>query len=129
MQRSYESQESSSYGGESMASIDEYLERVTRMQRMPSMISADYAEIPVAHKVFDKSPHPEFFNVNHHQHQVPSPSEVQHKKVHFVEHDTVVEVGRDGKREVREERTIDVEADGFIQQKHRNFNASTFKAY
>lgn len=44
-----------------------------------------------------------------------------HKRVHFVENDKITEVDKKKKREVREERSVDTEADGFIKQKHKNF--------
>ncbi|KAL8457959.1 hypothetical protein ACS0TY_034900 [Phlomoides rotata] len=116
-------QESNYYGGDSMSSIDEYLERVNRLQRMPT-VNDDYSDIPV-----HRSPYPEkhndhnmkIFHANSYQ---PAPE--VHKKVHFTEKS--VEIDRSGKHQVYDEKAIDVEADGFIQKRHRHFeSSSTFK--
>lgn len=133
MSRTYEYHDSNYYGGDSRSSVDEYLERINRMQRTPSVID-DYSDAPHAHKFYNNnSPYAEKHDDHHvkishvnHQHQAPE----EHKKVHFSEHQRTVEIGRDGNREVYAEKTIDVEADGFIQQRHKNFDSSsTFRAY
>lgn len=100
--------------------MDEYLERLDRIQRMPSMMG-EYPNFPNVHEILNKKPtnteeinnrQKKVSNKNHHQ----SP-EVQ-KKVRFVEHDKKkTEVG---KHDV-EEKSIDAEADGFIQQRHKGF--------
>lgn len=76
---------------------------------------------PVMHQ--HKVPYP----VMHHEHLVPVPGKHHeshvpevHKKVHFVE--KITEIDRDGKHEVIEETRIDMEADDYIQQKHKNFD-------
>lgn len=123
MSRIYDYQESNYYGGDSMSSIDEYIERTNRLQRLPTL-NEDYSDIPV-----HRSAYPEKHN-NHHinmfqANKYQAAPEV-HKKLHFSEKS--VEVDRNGKHQVYEEKTIDVEADGFIQKRHRNFElSSTFK--
>lgn len=116
-------QESNYYGGDSMSSIDEYIERVNRLQRMPT-VDEDYANIPVhksAYPARHGDHHLQIFHANNYQ---PAPE--VHKKLHYSEE--IFEIDRNGKHEKHEEKTIDIEADGFIQQRHRDFeSSSTFK--
>ncbi|KAK4438547.1 hypothetical protein Salat_0189100 [Sesamum alatum] len=135
MRRSYDYHHGNYYVEDSESSIDEYLECVTRTQRTPAVV-CDYPEAPHAHKTRHNHPayaekhdhnHVKIFHGNHH-HQPPE----LHKKVHFVKQESSTDVGRDGKRHVYEEKSIDVEAEGFIQQHHKNFELSkwdTFKVY
>lgn len=123
MQRNYDYHDSRS-------SINDYLERITRMQRMPTMIS-DFPQFPNVHEILDNNSKKmgkrddqsgKISRVNHEKRQSPE----VHKKVHFVE------VERDGKSRGGEDKTIDAEADGFIQKKHNNFELckwDTFKEY
>lgn len=63
---------------------------------------------------------------NHYKHNNPNGYRCEyqtpevHQKVQFAELDRTTEVNRNGKYEVIEER-VDVEADSFIQRKHKNF--------
>ncbi|KAL2253927.1 UNVERIFIED_CONTAM: hypothetical protein Sindi_0187400 [Sesamum indicum] len=109
------------YKGGSNSSIDEYLERITRMLRTPTVIP-DYPHFPNVHKVLNNSsPYVEKNNHNmyNQKHQAP---EVQNK-VHFVERETAIGVGG-------EVINIDVEDDGFTQDKQNGFGLckwDTFK--
>ncbi|KAL3628897.1 hypothetical protein CASFOL_027943 [Castilleja foliolosa] len=133
MQRSY------NYRDGSKSSIDEYIERVTRMQQMPSVLS-DYPEVTKRHE--DHHHHPiKIISPNHddRQHQAPETHkkarDYTHKKVYFTEHDDniAIEIGTRGKKhDAYVEKSIDLEADGYITQKHKNFESckyDTFKAY
>ncbi|KAI3464138.1 hypothetical protein Pfo_020801, partial [Paulownia fortunei] len=121
MSRSYEYHSSSSsyYGGDSKSSTDEYLERINRMLRTPTVIT-DFPHFPNVHEVLNNNSTYVEEHEDHQKkisqlnHQTPE----VHKKVHIVEHEKTTEVGRDGKRE---DKTIDVEADESIQKKHKNF--------
>ncbi|KAG6413341.1 hypothetical protein SASPL_126050 [Salvia splendens] len=116
MSRSYD-YHSSSY------SMDEYLERLNRIQRMPSMIG-DCPNYPNVHEVLNKKPTNKDKN-KYHQKNQQSPE----KKVHFAEID--MQVADAGKHGV-EDKSIDVEADGFIKKKHKGFALckwDTFKVY
>ncbi|KAL3512736.1 hypothetical protein ACH5RR_025453, partial [Cinchona calisaya] len=112
----------------------EYVEHVTGMQRMPS-VTTDVPDFPNVHSALQNNviyeeecddPHQQ---VNHHNlmHQAPVPQ----KKVQFTEHEKSTEVVKDGKTDqVHVEKDINMEADGFIQQKHRKFELykwATFK--
>ncbi|KAK4427086.1 hypothetical protein Salat_1477500 [Sesamum alatum] len=114
------------YKGGSNSAMDEYLERITRMLRTPTVIP-DYPHFPNVHQVLDNSsPYVEKHNhtMYNQKHRAP---EVQNK-VHFVEHKTATGVG--GKHEVYEDITIDVETDGFTQDKQNGFGLckwDTFK--
>ncbi|KAL2243668.1 UNVERIFIED_CONTAM: hypothetical protein Sindi_0484800 [Sesamum indicum] len=135
MRRSFEYHHDNYYVEDSESSIDEYLDRVTRMQRTPTVI-CDYPDVQHAHK--SRHNHPPYAEKHEHHHvknfrgsHQHHPHEL-HKKVHFVEQESVTEVGRDRKCEVYQEKSIDVEAEGFIQQHHKNFELSkwdTFKVY
>ena len=116
MSRSYD-YHSSSY------SMDEYLERLNRIQRMPSMIG-DCPNFPNVHEVLNNNPTNKDKN-KYHQKNQQSPE----KKVHFAEKD--MQVAEAGKHGV-EDKSIDVEADGFIKKKHKGFALckwDTFKVY
>lgn len=130
MSRMYEYHESPYYGGNSMSSVDEYLDRINRMHRAPTMIDNFSSEAPRTHPPHHNS---SAYAEKHSDrrvktfHQAP---EVVRKKVHFTEHEKHVEVERHGEREAYEEKTIDMEADGFIQKRHKNFEScNTFKGY
>ncbi|KAG6384766.1 hypothetical protein SASPL_153584 [Salvia splendens] len=94
------------YGGNSMSSIDEYFDDINKMHKAPTTM------------------------IFHHQQQQQQ-APVVHKKVHFTESEERVEVdGNGGKHQVCEERTIDMEADGFIKKRHKNFEScNTYKGY
>lgn len=94
-----------------MSSIDEYLDRINRMHRTPTMID-NFSEAHHNSSAYPEKHSDHRVNIFH---QAP---EVVHKKVHFTQH---VEVDRHGSNEVYEEKTIDMEADGFIQKRHKNF--------
>ncbi|PIN14875.1 hypothetical protein CDL12_12488 [Handroanthus impetiginosus] len=139
MRRSYEYHNSKS-------PIDEYLERLTQMQKTPTII-VDYPPFPTVHETLNNNPtptnkhddHPKIMShVNHQKQQAPE----THKKVHFAEQGKgdvqapethkKVHFAEQGKHDVHEGKSIDVEADGFIQQKHRTFELrkwDTFKVY
>lgn len=109
--------------------MDDYLERITAMKRCPTM-TPDYPNFPNVHEVMShNTPCREkpVYHVNHHKHHVPQ----EHKKVHFFKHIEVTEIDDCGKpHKGHEYKSIDSEADGFIQQKHRNFELckwDTFK--
>lgn len=120
MHRSYE-YHNSSY------SMDEYLERLDRIQRMPSLIG-EYPSFPNVHEVLNnkttnkdeaKNHQKKVAKENHHQKNHQNAE----KKVHFSEQD---------KKPKEEEKSIDAEADGFIQKKHKGFALckwDTFKVY
>ncbi|KAH6815785.1 hypothetical protein C2S51_020605 [Perilla frutescens var. frutescens] len=121
MSRIYEYNESPYYGGNSISSIDEYLDRINRMHRMPTMIEESPQPQTPPRPHHNNSVHQE----KHHQyHEAPQ----LHRKVHFTEHEKHVEIDRHHNHEVYEERTIDMEADGFIQKRHKSFDScTTFK--
>lgn len=52
-----------------------------------------------------------------------------HKKVHFVENEKITDVDKNMKHEVHEERSVDAEADGFIKQKHKNFELAKWATF
>ncbi|KAG6386538.1 hypothetical protein SASPL_151704 [Salvia splendens] len=97
------------YGGNSMPSIDEFFDDINKMHKAPATM------------------------IFHHQQQQQQQQQapVVHKKVHFTESEERVEVdGNGGKHQVCEERTIDMEADGFIKKRHKNFEScNTYKGY
>ncbi|KAL0385138.1 UNVERIFIED_CONTAM: hypothetical protein Sradi_2908100 [Sesamum radiatum] len=107
--------------GGSNSSIDEYLERITRMLRTPTVIP-DYPHFPNVHKVLNNSsPYVEKNNHNMYN-QKHRAAEVQNK-LHFVEHKTAIGVGG-------EDINIDVEDGGFTQDKQNGFGLckwDTFK--
>ncbi|KAL2465391.1 Uncharacterized protein Adt_41242 [Abeliophyllum distichum] len=140
-------------GWDSPPPTSEYIEYVT--QRKP-IVFTDVPHSTNVHDVYDNkvvytekfdpyhhhenSPvkhHEKYDPYNHHENSPAKHHEQRyvpegHKKVHFVEHTRSTEIDRDGKHEVYEEKTIDMEADGYIQQKHKNFdncNRGAFKAY
>ncbi|KAI3464137.1 hypothetical protein Pfo_020800 [Paulownia fortunei] len=143
MRRGYEYHSSSYYGGDR---TDEYgLDSITRMQRMLSKIP-DFPHFPHVHEVLHnnsmyaeehkdhqkKTSHKnhlkKIFHRNHHKHQTPKLL----KKVHYVEQEQTTKDGRDGKREVYQDKNIDMEADRFIQQKRDDFelcNWDNFRVY
>lgn len=120
-------------------SIEDYLARRTRMERMQVVESAMF-EYPNAHfKIKEERASEEPGNMywNRYNHSFPSGyhhasrAPETHKKVHFVECDKTTEVDRNGKYEVTEEK-VDNEADSFIQRKHKTFELAkmdTFKVY
>ncbi|KAH6803269.1 hypothetical protein C2S51_034715 [Perilla frutescens var. frutescens] len=123
-----------SYGYHSSSySMDEYLERLDRIQRMPSMMG-EYPSFPNVHEVLNKQPTNSEEN-NHHQKKVTNKNHNQknhqnpEKKVHFAEHDKKrTEAGK----HVVEDKSVDLEADGYIEQKHKGFELckwDTFKVY
>lgn len=109
--------------------MDEYLERLDRIQRMPSMMG-DYPSFPNVHEVLNDKPSNADEN-NYHQKKVTNKNHHQssEKNVHFAEPDKKMnEVGK----HVVDEKSVDVEADGFIKQKHKGFELckwDTFKVY
>ncbi|KAL2492528.1 Uncharacterized protein Adt_28156 [Abeliophyllum distichum] len=107
MSRSYDHHSRHHIGGTTRSSASDYLEYITRMQRMPTMRVEKHE--------------------NHHKNVAPG----MHKRVHFVEHEENTEIDKNGKNEVHEEKSIDIEADGFIAAKHKSFDSckwGTFKA-
>ncbi|KAL8529961.1 hypothetical protein ACS0TY_007145 [Phlomoides rotata] len=136
MYRSYNYHSSSS---SYYSASDEDLERLDRLQRMPSMI-ADTPYFPNVHEVLNNHPVHVEENYNHHKKKKSDKNNKSdkinrqspgHKKVHFAENEKT-DVSRDGKRDAHEGKSIDAEADGFIQQKHRGFELckwDTFRVY
>lgn len=91
-------------------------------------IPTGYGHEYQAPKVHEKIQFVEFDDQygNHYKHNNPNGYRCEyqtpevHQKVQFAELDRTTEVNRNGKYEVIEER-VDVEADSFIQRKHKNF--------
>lgn len=88
------------------------------------MISG-FSHFPNVSDVFNKDPffaetfedHPKKnFHLNLEKHQAPR---VQ-KKFHFLDQERSVGIGGDGKDDY-EEKNIDMEADRYIKQRHKNF--------
>ncbi|KAL3655405.1 hypothetical protein CASFOL_001191 [Castilleja foliolosa] len=117
MFRSYKSNESSSssyYNRDSITPMDEYLERITRMQRTPTLI-VDYPNFPNVHEILNNSTHVE-------KHGDGQEKKTKHqKKVQIVEPEKKAEAVKDGKIEIFPGKTIDNRAAGFINWNHNNF--------
>ncbi|EPS71407.1 hypothetical protein M569_03357 [Genlisea aurea] len=62
-------------------------------------------------------------NHHHHHHHQAMQEEVQRKKVHFAEAD---DRGHGKLPAAHDSKTIDAEADGFIQRNHRDFELCTY---
>ncbi|KAL2515623.1 uncharacterized protein Fot_29594 [Forsythia ovata] len=126
MSRSYDHHSSHHNGGTTRSSASDYLEYITRMQRMPTMIP-DIPHYPNVHEVLNNNATYVEKHENHHKNVSPG----MHKSFHFVEHEENTEIDKNGKGEVHEEKSIDIEADGFIAAKHKSFDLckwGTFKA-
>ncbi|CAA0818097.1 Unknown protein [Striga hermonthica] len=127
MYKSYNYHDTYIHGGDlsSKSSIDEYIERVTRLQRIPSVVS-DYP-VEELDKHFEKNIH-----VNSDENRAHGPHKRArdvHKKVYFGEHEKAIEIERDEKREIYRGKTIDLKADGYIMQKHKNFEMCKFDTF
>ncbi|GER27067.1 S-adenosyl-L-methionine-dependentmethyltransferases superfamily protein [Striga asiatica] len=92
--------------------MDDYLERITRMQRTPTEIT-DYPHFPNVHEIFINN----LTHADNQKSQNPKPS----KKVHIVEQEKDTEAGKHEKVKVIQGKTIDFQADGFIKWNHKNF--------
>ncbi|CAI9112750.1 OLC1v1013239C1 [Oldenlandia corymbosa var. corymbosa] len=133
MRRSFDYGRGPQYGWDTTSL--EYTEHITRMERMPSMIIDAPYNPSVPSRLHDKVIFEEEWEdkhqqVNHYKHQ----SDDSKKKVQFADHEEkTIEIIRDGKGEqVYVEQDINMRADGFIKQKHKNFEMqkwATFKAY
>lgn len=109
----------------------EYVEHITRMQRMPTVIT-DVPHFPDVHSalqnkvIYEEEQDDHHQQVKHHKHQNPEAK----KTVHFAEQEKTTKGVKDGKDEVCVEKDINMAADGFIKQKHTNFELhkwATFK--
>ena len=136
MSRSYDYHQNFQYGWNSTS--QEYIEHITRMERMPSM-ATDVPHFPSIYKAFNsqvtdnqvicEEEHEDHLPlVNHPKHQAPE----ARKKVHFVEQERrAADVDRNRKTEVHKEIDVDMAADGFINHNHKNFGLykwATFKS-
>ncbi|EOY20890.1 Uncharacterized protein TCM_012229 [Theobroma cacao] len=107
----------------------DYRAHLARMERQPTMIPGA-SQYPTVHKAFNNKYSSEEevveFKEEHHQKQRSPKSE---KKVQIVEHVETIEETTDGNYEVHEETTVDVEAGGYIQQKHKAFELCKWKTF
>lgn len=110
---------------------DEYYTHVSRMERMPSDVTG-VPHYPNVHTIFNNRVTYEEEQGNptqkHQKHHDPE----DHKKVRFAEQEKTITDQVDNKKgkHVVIEESVDVEADGFIQKKHKYFEMckwGTFK--
>ncbi|KAH7866793.1 hypothetical protein Vadar_025087 [Vaccinium darrowii] len=114
----------------------DYHSHLTRMERTPTVVT-DVPHYPNVHMLFNnrtKVVEYEDDNVNHNQQQQrrrqPEPPVAEaHKKVHFVEE--TIEIDDNGEKSEVHKKSVDEEAEGFIQNRRKNFELckwNTFKA-
>ncbi|KAL7204570.1 hypothetical protein ACSBR2_017612 [Camellia fascicularis] len=110
---------------------NDYHSHVSRMERMPSVLT-DVPHYPNVHRIFNNTTtvYEEEDGSGHNQKKHHEP-QVRAKKVQFVEHEEVIgETDKNGNNVKVYKENVDVEADGFIKQKHKNFELckwATFK--
>ena len=97
---------------------NDYHSHISRMARMPSVLT-DVPQYPNVHRMFN----------NKLSTTQDDPAQMTtHNKVQFVE---TTETDRSGAttREVMYEKTVDDDADGFIQQRRKNFELCKWATY
>ncbi|KAJ7956168.1 Phloem specific protein [Quillaja saponaria] len=102
---------------------------IAKVHRTPPILS-DVPQYPNAHLVFNKKVVYEedlgaHRNNYHHKHYNP---EVQ-EKVGVIEYKETIENPDTGNKEVIYEESIDVEAERYIQQKHKGFELSKWRTF
>ncbi|XVF11162.1 hypothetical protein REPUB_Repub08aG0002100 [Reevesia pubescens] len=108
----------------------DYHAYLSRMERMPRIIHAA-PQYPNVHKAFNnKYTFEEVeeveFQEEHQRKLQHSPCPKSQKKVQVEE---TIEETRDENDQVYEETTVKVEADGYIQQKHKGFELHKWKTF
>ncbi|KAA8540763.1 hypothetical protein F0562_024318 [Nyssa sinensis] len=99
-----------------------YHTHVSTVETMPSMVT-DAPPYPGVHMIFN---HNVGYEDEGHESRRKHHAPAAHKKVHIVEYEQTTEYDRNGNCKVVEE-SIDMEADGFIKQKHKNFERNKIK--
>ncbi|KAI5665137.1 hypothetical protein M9H77_24460 [Catharanthus roseus] len=137
MYRSYYDHNQNNQYGWITTTSHEYVEHITRMERMPSMIT-DVPRFPNVYKAFSSQVpnHQAIYEikydnhlprVNHQKHQPPAPE--TRKNVHFIDLEKrTTEVDRKGKSEVHKDFDVNQAADRFINQNRKKFERSTLKS-
>ncbi|MGI4329209.1 hypothetical protein ACR2WG_26790, partial [Klebsiella pneumoniae] len=97
----------------------DYHSHISRMARMPSVLT-DVPQYPNVHRIFN--------NKLSTTQGDDSAQVTTHNKVQFVE---TTEIDKSGAttREVLYEKTVDDDADGFIQQRRKNFELCKWATY
>ncbi|GFZ17374.1 Kynurenine 3-monooxygenase [Actinidia chinensis var. chinensis] len=104
----------------------DYHSHISRVARMPSVLT-DVPQYPNVHMIFNNKVATKPEDVAQQKHHDP-PQATTHKKVQFVE-TTGIDKSRTTTRETACEKTIDEEADGFIQQRRKNFELCKWATY
>uniref|UniRef100_A0A2P2NN11 Uncharacterized protein n=1 Tax=Rhizophora mucronata TaxID=61149 RepID=A0A2P2NN11_RHIMU len=93
------------------------------IEKMPSVL-VDVSRYPSVHRAFNNKAIIEEEPEKQQQQHLAKPA----KKVHISEHENVIIEDRNGNYEVVKE-SVDVEADGFIMQKHQGFQLCKWKTF
>lgn len=108
-----------------------YSAQVRRTERMPAAVLIDGPQYPdQGHVIVSKVTYEEDGLGSHglkHHHHYPTPK-IQ-EKVEVIEYERVDGLGRNGRCEVYEVESIDMEADGYIQKKHRSYDVPKYNTY
>ncbi|XWS47645.1 hypothetical protein CRYUN_Cryun13aG0001900 [Craigia yunnanensis] len=106
----------------------DYHAHLSRMERMPTIIPGA-PQYPNVHKAFNnKYTFEEEVEFQEEQNRKQHSPKSQ-KKVQVVEHVETIQETRDENCEVYEETAVDVDADGYIQQKHKGFELCKWKTF
>ncbi|GAV65133.1 hypothetical protein CFOL_v3_08648 [Cephalotus follicularis] len=107
----------------------DYNDHLLRMQRMPSVLTDDVPQYQNVHKIFNNkyTYTQEGERKTAHEEHKQNPPKAR-KKVHVSEHVETIEVDNHGDCEVTEQ-SIDMEADDYIQQRHRGFQLCKWKTF
>ncbi|KAL5750607.1 hypothetical protein ACOSP7_025210 [Xanthoceras sorbifolium] len=121
MQRSYDYPPRKQYGWDTTS--HDYHSHIAEIERMPSVLN-EVPHYPNVHKVFKNKY--TYGEENETQQEQPqkNTSPKSRKKVQMSEHVEIVE----SKSEVQD-KNVDVQADGFIKQKHKGFELCKWKTF
>ncbi|KAM7280823.1 hypothetical protein ACFE04_007957 [Oxalis oulophora] len=112
------------------APSNDYHSHLTRIEKMPSVI-ADAPKYPNVYKAFNNGSAHQQEAPNHHNHIGDHHQTPIQKKVHISEKVETISCDMNGNCQVIEE-SVDMDADGFIEQKHKGFELckwNTFKKH